>query len=135
MFEFSIQTKGNNDIINITSQVEENIRASGVREGICLVFCPGSTCGITTIEYEPNLIRDFKEFLEKIASPKANYYHNKTWGDNNGYAHLLSAIFKPFLAIPIRDKNLLLGTWQQIVFCDFDNRPRNRTVFVEVIKH
>lgn len=130
---FKISTKGNNDIVDITSRVEEKVRKAGVKDGLCLISCLGSTCGITTIEYEPNLIEDFKEFLEKLAPADKDYRHNKTWGEKNGQSHLLSALFKPFLTVPIKDGKLLLGTWQQIVFCDFDSRPREREIFVKII--
>jgi len=134
MYKFSISTKGNNDIVDITSQVVEEVKKSEVKDGICLISCPGSTCGITTIEYEPNLIEDFKEFLEKLAPSDKDYRHDKTWGEKNGQSHLLSALFKPFLTIPIENGELLLGTWQQIVFCDFDSRARERTINIKIIK-
>jgi secondary thiamine-phosphate synthase enzyme len=132
--QFSIQTKGHNDIIDITSQVEEKVKESKVKEGICLISCPGSTCGITTIEYEPNLIEDFKEFLEKLASSDKDYRHDKTWGEKNGQSHLLSALFKPFLTLPIENGKLLLGQWQQIVYCDFDSRGRKREIIIKITK-
>ena len=132
--QFSIQTKGHNDIIDIISQVEEKVKESKVKEGICLISCPGSTCGITTIEYEPNLIEDFKEFLEKLAPSDKDYRHDKTWGEKNGQSHLLSALFKPFLTLPIENGKLLLGQWQQIVFCDFDSRGRKREIIIKITK-
>ncbi len=134
MNKFSISTKGNNDIIDITSQVGEEIEKSGVKDGICLVSCPGSTCGITTIEYEPNLIEDFKEFLEKLAPSDKDYKHDKTWGEKNGQSHLLSALIKPFLTVSIENGKLLLGQWQQIIFCDFDSRERERIINIKIIK-
>lgn len=132
--QFSISTKGNNDIIDITLQVAEEVEKSKVEHGVCLISCPGSTCGITTIEYEPNLIEDFKEFLEKLAPSDKDYRHDKTWGEKNGQAHLLSALFKPFLTVPIEDGKLLLGQWQQIIFCDFDSRARERIINIKIIK-
>ena len=134
MSKFFIQTKGNNDIVDITSQVAEEVKKDGVKDGACLISCPGSTCGITTIEYEPNLIEDFKEFLEKLAPSDKDYKHDKTWGEKNGQSHLLSALFKPFLTVPIEDSKLLLGQWQQIIFCDFDSRERERTINIKIIK-
>jgi secondary thiamine-phosphate synthase enzyme len=133
MDKFSISTKGRNDVIDITSQVGKVVKKSNVKEGICLISCPGSTCGITTIEYEPNLIRDFKEFLEKLVPSDKDYHHDKTWGEKNGQSHLLSALIKPFLFVPIEDGKSLLGQWQQIVFCDFDSRTRERTINVLII--
>lgn len=131
---FSIQTKGNNDIIDITPQVAEEVEKSKIKDGICLISCPGSTCGITTIEYEPNLIEDFKEFLEKLAPSDKDYRHDKTWGEKNGQSHLLSALFKPFLIVPIEDGKLILGQWQQLIFCDFDSRNREREITIKIIK-
>lgn len=133
MYKFSISTKGKNDIIDITSQIDEFIKKSKVKEGICLVSSPGSTCGITTIEYEPNLIEDFKEFLAKLAPSDRDYRHDKTWGEKNGQSHILSSLIKPFLIVPIDDGKLLLGQWQQIVFIDFDSRPRERTIIVRIL--
>lgn len=130
---FSIKTKGFNDIIDITDKVSEIIKKSKVKDGICLISCPGSTCGITTLEYESGLILDLKRILERIAPMSENYEHCKKWGDCNGYAHIRSALIKPFLAVPVEDGKLLLGTWQQIVFLDFDNRPRNREIIVKMI--
>lgn len=130
---FSIKTKGFNDIIDITSQVEGEVRKAKVKDGICLVSSPGSTCGITTIEYESGLVEDLKRALEKIAPMNKDYEHCKKWGDCNGYAHVRSALINPFSAIPIENGKLLLGTWQQIVFIDFDNRPREREIIIKII--
>jgi secondary thiamine-phosphate synthase enzyme len=130
---FSVSTKGFNDIIDITPRVEEAVGESKIRDGICLVFSPGSTCGITTIEYESGLIEDLKMVLEKIAPLNKDYEHCKKWGDCNGYAHIRSALIKPFLTAPIEDGKLALGTWQQIAFIDFDNRPREREILVKII--
>jgi secondary thiamine-phosphate synthase enzyme len=131
--KFNISTKGFTDIINITPQVSEIVKKSKVKEGICLVSCPGSTCGITTIEYESGLIKDLKRALEIIAPMNEDYEHCKKWGDCNGYAHIRSALLKPFLAVPIEDGKLVLGTWQQITFLDFDNRQREREIAVKLI--
>jgi len=130
---FTISTKGFTDVIDITSRVAEIVKKSKVREGICLISCPGSTAGITTIEYEPELLKDFKEFLEKIAPSDKEYRHDKVWGEKNGFSHLRSALIKPFLTVPVEDGKLVLGQWQNIVFIDFDNRPREREVIVKVI--
>lgn len=131
--KFKISTKGFNDIIDITSRVLEVVRKSKIREGICLISSPGSTCAITTIEYESGLIEDLKRVLERIAPMSEDYEHCKKWGDCNGYAHIRSALLKPFLALPIENGKLVLGTWQQIVLIDFDNRPREREIIVKVI--
>lgn len=132
--KFSINTKGFTDILNITDKVSELVKESGVKEGICLISCPGSTCGITTIEYESGLLEDLKRVLEKIAPMSKDYEHCKKWGDCNGYAHIRSALLKPFLTVPIGDGKLFLGVWQQIAFIDFDNKPRDREISVKIIK-
>lgn len=131
--KFSIKTKGFTDIINITPQVLEIVKKSKIKDGICLISSPSSTSGITTIEYESGLIKDLKRILEKIVPMSENYEHCRKWGDCNGYAHIRSALVKPFLAVPIGNKKLILGTWQQIIFLDFDNRPREREVSVKII--
>lgn len=132
--KFNISTKGFTDIIDITTQVSEIVRKSKVKDGICLISCPGSTCGITTIEYEEGLIKDLKRALEIIAPMNEDYEHCKKWGDCNGYAHIRSALIKPFLTVPIEDGKLALGQWQQVVLIDFDNRPRQREIMVKLIK-
>jgi len=130
---FSIRTKGFNDIVDITDQVSEMVAKSKIKDGICLISCPGSTCGITTIEYDPNLLEDFKEFLEKVAPSNRSYRHDETWGDKNAYSHIRSALIKPFLTVPIENGKLVLGTWQQLVLIDFDNRPREREIIIKII--
>ncbi len=131
--KFSVSTKGFNDIINITDKVSQLVKKSKIKEGICLLSSPGSTCGLTTIEYEAGAIEDLKRVLERIAPMNDDYKHCQKWGDCNGYAHVRSALLKPFLAVPIENGKLLLGTWQQIVFLDFDNRPREREINVKII--
>jgi len=130
---FSLSTKGLNDVIDITDKISQAVKESKVKDGICLMSSPGSTCGITTIEYEDGAIKDLKRALEIVAPMNENYEHCKKWGDCNGYAHVRSALIKPFLAVPIEDGKLALGTWQQIVFIDFDNREREREVLVKVV--
>jgi secondary thiamine-phosphate synthase enzyme len=131
---FSIRTKGFNDIIDITDKVAEMVAKSKIKDGICLISCPGATVGITTIEYDPNLLEDFKEFLEKIVPSNRSYRHDETWGDKNAHSHLRSALIKPFLTVPIEDGKLILGTWQQIVLIDFDNRPREREIIIKIMR-
>lgn len=131
--KFNILTKGFNDIIDITGQVSKAVKESKVQDGVCLISSPGSTCGITTIEYEQELLKDFKEFLEKIISSDREYHHDKVWGEKNGFSHIRSALIKPFLTVPIEDGKLVLGAWQNIVFLDFDNRPREREILVKAI--
>ena len=131
--KFNISTKGFNDIIDITSRVSKIVKESNVKDGICLVFVAHSTCAITTIEYEEGAIKDFKRALEIIAPMNENYEHCKKWGDCNGYAHIRAALMKPSLVVPIENGKLILGTWQQIVLIDFDNRPREREIIIKVI--
>jgi len=130
---FPIKTKGFNDIINVTEKVSEIVENSNIKEGICLISSMGSTCGITTIEYESGLIEDFKKTLERIAPMNKDYEHCRKWGDCNGYAHIRSALIKPFLAVPIENGKLVLGQWQNIALLDFDNRPREREIIVKVV--
>ena len=130
---FSVRTRGFNDVVDITDRISEIVEKSKVKEGLCLISCPGSTAGLTTIEAEPNLIEDFKEFLEKIVPSGRSYRHDETWGDKNAPSHIRSALIKPFLTIPIENGNLVLGTWQQVVLIDFDNRPRDREIVVKII--
>jgi len=131
--KFQVSTKGFNDVIDITERVSSEVGKFGVKDGICLISCPGSTCGFTTIEYEEGVIKDLKRALEKIAPMSEDYEHCKKWGDCNGYAHIRSALINPFLAVPIEDGKLVLGQWQQIVFIDFDNRPREREIMVKLV--
>ena len=130
---FSINTKGFTDIIDITSQVSEIVEKSKIKDGICLISCPGSTCGITTIEYESGLIKDLKRTLEIIAPMNENYEHCKKWGDCNGYAHIRSALMKPFLAVSIENGKLVLGQWQNLALLDFDNRSREREIIIKIV--
>lgn len=123
-------TKGFTDIVDITGEVERAVADSGIRHGIACIANPGSTAGITTIEFEPGAVADLKHALERLAPQRAKYEHDTTWGDGNGFAHLRSALLGTSRAFPVRDGRLVLGTWQQIVFLDFDNRPRRRTLVV-----
>lgn len=130
---FSLSTKGFTDVIDITEKVSEVVGKSRVKEGICLIFSPGSTCGITTIEYEEGLKKDLKRILDKLIPSSEDYEHCKKWGDCNGFSHIRSSIIKPSLVVPIEGGKLSLGTWQQIVFVDFDKRPRKREVIVKIV--
>lgn len=129
---FSINTKGNTDILDITPYVQEKINASGLNEGSALVFAGGSTAGITTIEFEPGLKKDYPAFFEKIIPSNITYMHDETWHDGNGHSHVRAALQGASLTVPFKNKNLLLGTWQQIVLIDFDNRPRKRNIVVQI---
>ena len=129
----SIKTKGEGDARDITGAVASLVESSPLQSGIATVFVPGSTGGVTTIEYEPGAVSDLGEVLEKIAPRQAYYRHNETWGDGNGYAHVRAAVLGPSLTVPFQNKALMLGTWQQIIFIDFDNRSRSRTLIVHLI--
>ncbi len=130
---FSIQTRGFNDVIDITEKISDLVKASEVKDGFVLISCPGSTVGITTIEAEPNLIEDFKEFLEKLVPSGRSYRHDRTWGEANAHSHIRSALIKPFLTVPLENGKLVLGQWQNLVLVDFDNRPREREILVKII--
>jgi secondary thiamine-phosphate synthase enzyme len=131
-YSFSVNTAGSNDIIDITNQVQKILSDSYFKEGSALLFIPGSTAGITTIEHEPGLLKDYPEFFEKIAPAKNRYHHNDTWQDGNGYAHIRASLQGASLTVPFTNNELLLGTWQQIILVDFDNRPRSRKVIVQL---
>jgi secondary thiamine-phosphate synthase enzyme len=129
----SLNTKGFSDIIDMTHDVVSVIDRSGVENGLVTVFCPGSTGAVTTIEYETGVLRDLQKVIEKIVPSNTPYEHDKRWGDGNGFSHVRSALMKPSLTIPLIQGRLTLGTWQQIVFIDFDNRKRNRNILVHII--
>jgi secondary thiamine-phosphate synthase enzyme len=131
--EISLKTQGDGEIIDITVKVQKLVTESSINSGIVTVFVTHSTCGITTVEYEPGLIEDLRKLWERIAPKDVPYAHDAHWGDGNGYAHVRASLLGTSLTIPITDKKLLLGTWQQIILVDFDNRPRSRTVVVQVM--
>jgi secondary thiamine-phosphate synthase enzyme len=129
----SLKTKGFSDIIDMTRHVVTVIERSGIENGLVTVFCPGSTGAVTTIEYESGVLRDLQKALEKIAPSDIPYEHDKRWGDGNGFSHVRAALMKPGLSIPLVKGRLILGTWQQIIFIDFDNRRRERNILVHII--
>jgi secondary thiamine-phosphate synthase enzyme len=129
----SINTKGFTDTIDITYEVTKIVEQSGIENGLVTIYCRGSTCTITTIEFESGVIKDLQRALEKIAPSNVPYEHDKRWGDGNGFSHVRAALMKPSLSIPLIQQKLILGTWQQIVFIDFDNRARHREIFVQII--
>jgi len=131
--EFSLSTKGRCAILDITSRVAAIVSASGIRTGIVNVSGLGSTLGITTLEYEPGCVADLQRALDRIAPPTTDYAHNARWGDENGYSHLRSALIGTAKSFPVADGKIRIGAWQQIVLCDFDDRPRERTVTVTVM--
>ncbi len=127
------KTQGHCDIIDITAKVQEQLQREKIRRGSATLFVSGSTAALTTIEHEPGLLKDLKEFLEKLIPSNRRYHHDDRWGDDNGFSHLRASLLGPSLQIPIEDGRLLLGTWQQIVLLDFDNRPRTREIVVQII--
>jgi len=128
-----LQTKGHTDVIDITPQVASVVTASGIRTGMVNISGVGSTLAITTIEFESGCVADLRRALDAIAPVHSNYAHNARWGDDNGYAHLRSALMGTAKTFPVREGELGLGTWQQIILCDFDERPRQREVIVTVV--
>ena len=131
--KFSRKTKGFGDVIDITHEVTQEVASSKVSSGIATVFVPGSTAGITTIEYESGAVSDFKKAIERLAPVDMHYDHDARWGDGNGFSHVRAALMGASLTVPIIDGQLQLGTWQQIVLCDFDNRSRSREVLVQIL--
>ena len=130
---FRVSTSGRTDVRDISEEVEQAVTASGVRQGVVNVSGRGSTLGITTIEFESGCVADLRRALDKIAPADSDYAHNARWGDDNGYAHLRSAIIGTAKNFPVVEGRLSLGRWQQIVLCDFDDRPREREITVTVI--
>ena len=130
---FPIQTRGNTQILDITQQIKKQILDPSLSSGIAVVFIPGSTAGLTSIEYESGAIHDLEAAIERLAPKSIHYNHDARWGDGNGYAHVRAALLGASFTAPFRNKQLLLGTWQQIVLIDFDNRPRSREVIVQLI--
>ena len=131
--QIKISSKSENDIIDITEQVADAISKSGISNGTITVFVSGSTGAITTIEYEPGLVKDFPEMLSRIAPDDINYYHEQRWHDGNGRSHVKASLVGPSLTIPFKDGQLLLGEWQQIVFLELDTRARARTLVLQII--
>jgi len=130
---FSVKTKGDTDIIDITEQVSNALEESKLKNGILTVFVPGSTAGITTTEYEPGLLKDLPALFEKLIPKSAHYHHDLTWGDGNGYSHMRAALLKSFFTVPFVNGKMILGTWQQIILIDFDNRHRHREIVVQIM--
>jgi secondary thiamine-phosphate synthase enzyme len=131
--KFTEKTAGFCDIVDITAKISEQIESAKVRQGLVSVFVSGSTAALTTIEYEPGLIEDLKEFVEKLIPSNRRYHHDDRWGDDNGFSHLRASLFGPSVSIPVENGRALLGTWQQVILLDFDNRPRTREITVQLI--
>jgi len=130
--EIVVESKGHCDVHDITAAVGAAIDRSGLDEGQVLVFISGSTAGVTTVEFEPGLVRDTQEFFEALIPESQDYHHHATWGDDNGSSHVRAALLKPSLTIPFQRSRLLLGTWQQLVLVDFYTRPRRWSIVVQI---
>lgn len=127
------QTQGNGHILDITNHISRNLRDSGLKSGIVTLFTPSSTSGLTTIEYESGAVYDLQQLFDRVVPPDLDYRHNLRWGDGNGHAHVRHALLGASLTIPFVDGQMTLGTWQQIIFVDFDNRARTRTLVVQIM--
>lgn len=130
---FALRTRGDADIKDVTQDVSEAVRRSGIAAGTVTVFVPGATGAVTTIEFEPGLVEDMDELFERLAPGSRDYHHNARWHDGNGHAHVRAAMLGPSLTVPFNDAKLELGIWQQIVIVDFDNRPRDRQIVCQIV--
>ena len=128
-----LRTDARDEVEDITDRVQEAVSASGVRDGLACVFVSGSTGAITTVEYEPGLVADLHDAMDRLYPKDIDYDHHRRWGDGNGHSHVRASMVGPSLTVPVVDGRLLLGTWQQIVFMEFDNKPRSREVSVQVV--
>lgn len=128
-----IRTQGEGHMVDITALTQDILTESGLREGHCCVFTPGATAAVTTIEFEPGLQRDFPDAMNRIAPRDVHYYHEEAWHDGNGHSHIRASLLGPSIVIPFIEGHLTLGTWQQIVVIDFDNRPRSREIIVQLL--
>jgi secondary thiamine-phosphate synthase enzyme len=129
----SLSTQGDGQVVDITDEVVRHVRDSGLKNGTVTLFTPGSTSALTTIEYEAGVVHDLQQLFDRIAPPDLDYRHNLRWGDGNGHAHVRHALLGPSLTIPFVDGRPTLGTWQQVILIDFDNRPRTRSVVVQIM--
>jgi len=128
-----VNTRGNTDIYDITREVLRLVEQSDLKSGTVTVFCPSSTSGLTTVEFEPGAVSDLKRMFEELVPSNRDYAHNATWDDGNGHSHMRASLLGPSLTIPFVEKTLTLGTWQQIIYVDFDIRPRKRELVVQMI--
>lgn len=128
-----IDTRGNNEMIDISAEVRGIVSQSEITDGQVLIFVPGSTGALSTIEYEPGLIKDIPELMERLIPEKKYYHHNETWHDGNGHSHLRATLVGPSLTVPFENRRLILGTWQQVVFLEFDNKPHRRKIAVQLM--
>jgi len=132
-FSINLSTHGDADIHDITDQVASHVVQSGLKDGTVTIFCPSSTSALTTIEYESGALNDMKRLFDEIIPQNREYAHNARWGDGNGHSHIRASLLGPSLTIPFVNGRLVLGTWQQIIYVDFDNRPRKRELTLQII--
>jgi secondary thiamine-phosphate synthase enzyme len=128
-----LQTTADTDVVDLTPDVSDFVAKAGVADGLLVIFIPGSTASVTTIEHETGAVADLKRAVERLAPRDEHYEHNLRWGDGNGFSHVRAALLGPSLTVPVSEGQLELGTWQQIVLCDFDNRPRRRRVLLRLL--
>lgn len=126
-------TSGFCDIIDLTAKIRGSLKRTRLQNGLITLFVAGSTAALTTIEHEPGLVQDLKEFVEKLIPSNRKYHHDDRWGDDNGFSHLRASLFGPSLSIPVQNGAPALGTWQQVILIDFDNRPRSREIVLQLI--
>lgn len=130
---FYLDTQGFCHVIDVTPRVAQYLEESGLETGLVTIHVVGATAGITTVEFEPGLVKDLEEVFEKIAPATLDYHHEKTWHDGNGFSHVRASLLKPSITVPFVDRKMRLGTWQQIVVLDFDNRPRRREIALQLM--
>lgn len=133
LYTVEIETRGRSEMVDITGEVRDIVSRSEITDGQVLIFVPGATGALSTIEYEPGLIEDFPELMERMIPEKKYYRHNETWHDGNGHSHLRATLVGPSLTVPFQGGRLILGTWQQIVFLEFDNKPHHRKLAVQLM--
>ena len=133
LFSIEIDTQGRNEIVDITGEVRSIVGKSEITDGQVLIFVPGATGALSTIEYEPGLMEDFPELMESLIPEKKYYHHNETWHDGNGHSHLRATLVGPSLIVPFENRRLILGTWQQIIFLEFDNKPHHRRLAIQLM--
>ena len=132
-FSISLDTRGNAEMLDITSKIASAVHESGLNDGLVTIFCPSSTSALTTIEYEDGCLKDLRRLFDEILPGDREYAHNARWGDGNGHSHVRAALLGPSLSVPFVDGQLTLGTWQQVTYVDFDTRPRSRRLVVQII--
>lgn len=131
--QVEFRTRGNGHVLDLTGDIRRRLQESGLQNGIVTVFTPSSTSGLTTLEFESGAVHDLGAMFDRVVPPDIDYRHNLRWGDGNGHSHVRHALLGPSLTVPFVDGRLTLGTWQQIIFVDFDNRARSRTVLVQIM--